>query len=92
MSHTYLCPFFTVFPHFGGGSAGGGGITAKKNLRNPNHHWYEVVLKFSAKSVHRVLSNTHLFQFFTDFPHFGGGSAGGGGGTAEKNLLKPSSY
>ena len=42
------------------------------------------MFKFLAKSVDRVLSNTHLCQFFTVFPHFGGGSAGGGGGTAEK--------
>ena len=78
-------PIFTVFPHFGGGSAGGGGGTAEKNTRKPNHYWFGLLLKFSAKSVDRVLSNSHLCQFFTVFPHVGGRSAGGGGGTAEKN-------
>ena len=90
LSYTHLCQFFTVFPHFGGDSAGGGGGTAKNNALKSNHYWHELVLKFSAKFVHRVLSNTYLSQFFTVFPHFGGGSAGGGGGTAEKSLLKPS--
>ena len=82
-------PIFTVFPHFGGGSAGGGGGTAGKNTQKPNHYWCGLVLKFLATFVHRVLSNTHLCQFFTVFPHFSGGSAGGGGGTAEKNTRKP---
>ena len=84
MSNTHLCQFFTVFPHFGGGSAGGGGGTTEKNTRKPKQYWHGIVLKFSANSAHRVSSYTHLCQFFTVFPHFGGGSAGGGGGTAEK--------
>ena len=57
-------------------------VLPQKNTRKPNRYWFGLVLKFSAKSVHRVLSNTHLCQFLTVFPHFGGGSAGGG--TAEK--------
>ena len=57
-----------------------------QNTQKLNPYRYGLVLKFSAKSIHRILSNTHLCQFFTVFPHFEGGSASGDGRTTKKTI------